>query len=82
MARAKPQGERLAVTEALLHEHVAQDALAFDRLTKSVAETHILVQRIEQRLSKQTGFTAGVATVVSVAWAVILFAAAYWPLGK
>ena len=70
------------MTEALLREHVAQDALAFGRLQTRVDETHELVQKIEQRLSKQMGFTAGVATVVSVAWALILFAAAYWPFGK
>lgn len=81
-ARKQPQGERLAVTEALLSEHIAQDTLAFDRLGKSVEATHVLVQRIEQRLSKQTGFTAGVATVVSAGWAVLLFVAAYWPFGK
>jgi len=81
-ARKAPAGERMAVIETIMTEHVRNDAEAFARLEGVIGATHEAVKRIEGRLNKQMGFVAGVASVVSAAWALVVFAAAYWPFGK
>lgn len=81
-AKLAPAGERLAVMEAMFTAHAAADAVALGELKAGVAGLHEKLDGIEKRLSKQTGFVAGVASLASLLWAVVAVALAYWPFGK
>ena len=67
--------ERVAKLEA----HRETDNIAIRDLTDKVDATLVAVQDIQQKLSKQSGFIAGVMCVVLPLWSVLTAAAlTFW----